>query len=165
MGYRIVPARIALNKVLAHVRNCSNADAKDDEIEIVDYAQGLSRGFSAVPMRFEVAPFALKLASIDQLRIVRFRGPARQSPNVHQRCVLPCVFGFRLDVELQCFDVGALSLCKVLRIRQPYRLEAMEEFESYSALLQYLIHRREDRIAHARVHFPEDGAARAEQHP
>src|SRR5260370_19620227 len=105
MDYHIVPALIALNKVLAHVWNCSNADAQNDEIEIVDYAQGLSRGFSAVPMRFEVAPFALELTSIDQLRIVRFRWPARQSPNGHQLCILLFVFHFRLDVELHCFHV------------------------------------------------------------
>src|ERR1700722_1551946 len=65
MGYHIAPALIALNELLTHVWNSPHADAQDDEIEIVDHAQGLGRSCFAVPMRFEVAAFALKLAAID----------------------------------------------------------------------------------------------------
>src|SRR5260221_7607289 len=164
MRYHIAPMLIAFNKVLAHIRNSSKPYPQNDEIKIVDHAQGPGRGFSAVPMRFEVSCVALKVVSVDQLRVVRFGGPARQAANVDQRCVFFSASDFRLDVELEGFDIMALSFRKLRGIRQCYFFQAMEKSESYPARFQHLIHWRKDCISHAGMHLPEDSAARAEQH-
>src|SRR5215469_17036613 len=99
-------------------------------------------------MRLEVPVLAFQLLSIDQLRPVRLRGPARQPTDVDKRLVVSSVDHPGLHVELQFFDIGAFIGRKVTTFSESHSFETMEKPESYSAPFEQLVKRCENRIAH-----------------
>ena len=141
-----------------------DADAEHDEVEVAPDAQRASsrRGGGPNATRNPIPRAARRAPSTScpsdgaarPAAACRGRRPAgRTRRRLHAR----------LDVELQrrLGHVARASRASA----SPTLVQPVEEAEPHAAAPEHLVERREDDVAHAGLHLPEEGAAVGEEHP
>src|ERR1700678_280582 len=79
--------------------------------------------------------------------------------------VLPASLDASLHVKLQRFDVPALSALEAGRVGHFHVFKPVKELETDAAVLQHLVVRCENDVAHASTHLPENCASVCKEHP
>ena len=97
------------------------------------------------PVLDVLARRAQRIALLEQL-VLRLARPAVEAEHAHLR-IVRAALRRRLAPDGDRLDVGTLA-------RQPQIVDAVEELELHAALLQHLVQRHEDRVAHAGLHLP-----------
>ena len=151
-----MPAGVAGDDLLADVGDGTEADAEDDDVEVVADAGGPRSDPPPVPVRLEAAALAREPLAIDELRPVGRRWPAREPADVGQRPVR-AVAQLGLHVEVERLDVGRLAAAET------HVLEPVEELEAHAPAREDLVEGCEHDVAHAGLHAPEEGAAVGEE--
>ena len=109
-------------------------------------------------MRFEIVPLPVRAVAVDELVEVGLGRPAGEPADIDERLILAARLHSGLDVEIQGRDVARFRIGP-----NPDVGQFVEKFESYAAPSEHLVERREDDVAHAGRHLPEEGPAIGEE--
>ena len=161
----LAPARIARDELAADVRDRAESDAEHDEVEVLRRRAASSvRDPTLVPVRLEVDACRCQTLAVDELAPVGL-GTASTAGRARRRAAGTR----RRPTTSACTSNSSASTCGCSpgpapsRFGEPDVLEPVEELEAHAAALQHLVERREDDVAHAGAHLPEERAAVGEE--